>query len=72
MVDACPRVPGVIGYLVSFLFGLGVDGLYPMLRRRRPVAVELRAAVQESVTVFGSRWPLWSSMPMALTPPSLP
>ncbi|MBC2900107.1 hypothetical protein [Streptomyces cupreus] len=48
----------MIGYAVSFLLGLGVGGLYPMVRRRRapeagPPAVELSAAVQESVTVFG-------------------
>ncbi|MFJ6835441.1 hypothetical protein [Streptomyces sp. NPDC091209] len=43
---------------MSFLLGLGLGGLYPMLRQRRPDAVELPAAelpaaVQESVTVFG-------------------
>ncbi|MGW9134876.1 hypothetical protein [Streptomyces sp. NPDC055681] len=51
----------MIGYVASFLLGLGVGGLYPMLRRRRAAAVELPAAVavelppavQESVTVFG-------------------
>ncbi|MFB6963001.1 hypothetical protein ACFCYB_40085 [Streptomyces sp. NPDC056309] len=43
----------MIGYVVIFLLGLGVGGLYPMLRRRRPAAVELPAAVQESVTIFG-------------------
>ncbi|MGX1480482.1 UNVERIFIED_CONTAM: hypothetical protein RKD50_009290 [Streptomyces canus] len=53
----------MIGYAVTFLLGLGLGGLYPMLRQRRPAAVnlpavelpavELSAAVQESVTVFG-------------------
>jgi hypothetical protein len=48
----------VIGYAVSFLLGLGLGGLYPMLRQRRPAAVklpavELPAAVEESVTAFG-------------------
>lgn len=48
----------MLGYVVSFLLGLGVGGLYPMLRRRRPStgthsAGEIPAAVQESVTAFG-------------------
>ncbi|MFB7329336.1 hypothetical protein [Streptomyces sp. NPDC056190] len=38
---------------MSFLLGLGVDGLYLILRRRRSAAVELPAAVEESVTAFG-------------------
>ncbi|MET8787215.1 hypothetical protein [Streptomyces sp. NPDC004589] len=36
-------MPGVIGYALSFLLGLGLGGLYPVLRRRRPVAVKLPA-----------------------------
>ncbi|MEV6976413.1 hypothetical protein [Kitasatospora sp. NPDC093806] len=58
----------MIGYVVSFLLGLGLGSLYPMVRRRRsaaavqpaavqtagvPTTPELSAAVQESVTAFG-------------------
>lgn len=53
MVDARARMTDVIGYAVSFLLGLGMGGLYPMLRQRRRTAVELPAVVEESVTVFG-------------------
>ncbi|MFB7576577.1 hypothetical protein [Streptomyces sp. NPDC056165] len=40
----------MIGYVASFLLGLGVGGLYLMLRRRRAA---LPAAVEESATAFG-------------------
>ncbi|MEV4251799.1 hypothetical protein AB0J52_01380 [Spirillospora sp. NPDC049652] len=57
----------MIGYVVSFLVGLALGGVYPMVRQRRlsaeppgrepaterPSAEELPAAVQESVTAFG-------------------
>ncbi|MCZ4124943.1 hypothetical protein [Streptomyces sp. H39-S7] len=39
----------MIGYVVSFLLGLGVGGLYPMLRRRRAAAVERSVAVAEEL-----------------------
>ncbi|MGI5341616.1 hypothetical protein ACQEVS_31545 [Streptomyces sp. CA-181903] len=41
------------GYVVSFLLGLGLGGLGPVLRRRRTGAVRPPVAVQESVTAFG-------------------